>query len=319
MIERELTARKTTAQYPFSGDESKDWKCRIVDSNLGTDGDPVVNFVRNGMIDMTFLPRHLNAPLKVIFYESHEKVSSEKLEIGHAVTSTLPKWALPSFAGLLKLSKRAAQAVLILFCLSTLFAVVNYKFDITGFLEMYAKFNAANGAKVMAEKTSEIVDYFNDPFYESEGVQFIEKREGVVFKDLFSKINSDVYLMRDIFVDGDDQPVLMTFGDAEDRCNNLGGFIPPISTQDEILPSKKYIRINKWGDYPEWTSNARGTFSDDYQLNPKMDVGDLRLEDMPQDAYLEKGVMYGDDGDVVAVARCAVLRVTFIEDEEDDE
>jgi hypothetical protein len=317
-----ITPRNITADYAFSGDSTKTYFCEIVDSNLNTDGNPIVNSVRPGWINLTCLPRHLNAQLRVIFHTADEKPAAETFEMGAAVKSTIPKWALPSFAGLLKVSKKLAAATLILFCLSTGFAVVNYYFDITGFLELYSKFNAANGAKVVAEKTSEIVDYFNDPFYESEGVRYIEKREGVVFKDLFSKVSSDLYMMRDVFVDSEGEPILMTYGDAEDKCDNLGGFVPSIATQDSILPSKKYIRINQWADHPEWTSNPLGTFSDDYQLNPKMDIEDLNVKDVPAEAYLEDGKMYGDDGDVLSVARCAVLRISFIdpdEEKEDDE
>ncbi len=305
MIKTKITVRNLTADYPFNGDPEKNWYCEIVDSNLGVDGNPTVNKVRQGFINLTCLPRQLNAQLDVIYHTDAEKVEVEKLEDSINATSALPSFGLKIIGKIGYYSKKLAAASLVLVVLSMLFAAMNYYFDISGFLDEYQKYNAANGARVI-DKT--VKKMFNDPFYDSEGVKAIEEELNISYKSMFASVDEDLYVMKDVFVDEDGNAILMTNGDADDRCSDLGGYILPLEIQHAVLRNKLNLTISRWADQSEWTGNARGLFSDDYVINIK-DGG------LIESTYQKDGFIYGDSEDVKIAARCGVLRATFIEED----
>lgn len=305
MIKKKITVRNITANYPFSGDPSKTWYCEIVDSNLGADGNPVVNYVNGGLINLTCLPRHLNATLDVIFHEDSEKVEVAKLEAVSNITSAIPDWGVSLLGKIAYYSKKAAAWVLGLMILSFVFAAVNYYFDIAGFLDEYQKYNAANGARIIDKKVNEI---FNDPFYDSEGVKAIEEDLNISYEDLFTKVDEDLYVMKNPFVDEEGEAILMTYGDADSACGGLGGYVLPMEIQNKILPDKLNITVRLWSNQPEWTGTARGLFSDDYVIN-------LKDGELVEGAYKKDGIIYGDADDVKIAARCGVLKATFIEED----
>lgn len=308
MIKTKITVRNITADYQFGGDPKKNWYCEIVDSNLGIDGNPVVNSVRQGFINLTCLPRQLNATLDVIFHTDAESEEVKKLEAISNIASGLPTWGISILAKIAYLSKKFAIAALILVVLSTTFAVVNYYFDISGFLDQYQKYNAANGARVLQRTVKKVIDKLDDPFYDSPGVKAIEEEQNISYKAMFTSVDEDLYVMKNVFIDEDKEAILMDYGDAEDRCEDLGGYILPLELQQKILPKKTYITIRRWANQPEWTGTARGLFSDDYVIN-------LKNGRLIENTYKMGGLIYGDAEDVQVAARCGVLRATFIEEE----
>jgi len=300
MIEHTYTFRELTAEYPFEGDPNKTWFCEIRDSNLAKiDGQPRVNYVKNGKISITCAPRQLNAQHILRFTSGAEEVDIAVKKISRFFG--LPKNLLPF---IVKMLRRAGWAFVGLLCLSVVFAVINHKYDISGFLDQYQKWNAANGARVVGEKTNEVIDYFNDPFFESEGVKYIEAHEQVDMRKMLARADNDLYVMKNVFTDKNDNPVLFRYGEAVDKCESLGGFIGSLQMQGEILPRKTLITVNTWSDVPEWASDSKGW--DDYAISVK--AGQL-----PDGAYKENGVIWGDDGDVKAAARCFILRNAFLE------
>lgn len=307
MIKQKITVRNITANYKFSGSPLKKWFCEIVNSNLGTDGNPIVNYVNNGFINLTCLPRQLNATIDVIFHEESESEEVEKLEAVINITSIFPKWSLDALGRLAFYLKRIAVAILVFIVLSITFAILNYYFNITGFLDEYQKYNAANGSRVLEKTVKRIVKRLDDPFYETEGVKVIEEDLNISYKSMFTSVDEDLYIMKNVFVDSDGNAILMTHGQAEDKCDALGGYILPLKIQQEILPQKSYITVRRWSDQSEWTGTARGLFSDDYVINLK-DGG------LIEGTYNKDGLIYGDSEDVKIAVRCGVLRATFIEE-----
>jgi len=313
MIKQQITVRNLVADYAFSGDASKLWFCEIVDSNLNTDGNPVVNYVRNGSINLTCNPRQLNAQIDVIFHESHEVAAVKKEEAISSMVSGMPDIFVAILSKLLGFSRYLAGGALGLVILSIAFATLNQFIPFDGFLELWQKFNAANGSKIVTQVAKDAMDYVNDPFYETEGVKEIEKRYGISFADLFVRITQrdapeGIYMMKDVFVDENGDARLMDHDDATDLCESFGGFIPHIATQNEIFELKKYLTLSVWGDAAEWTSTAKSWSSDDYVINLKAAV--------PQDGmYMQNSLTYGDGDDLKLAARCVVLRDAFIEED----
>ncbi len=304
MITRDINPKTINASYPFPDeDTSKIWKCRIVDSNLGTDGDPIVNFVSNGMIDMTFQRRHLNANLTVIFYESHEKAESEKVETVMTIAKDTPDLILQIWAKTAWVSKKLAFGILGLFALSTIFAAVNYHYDITGFLDKYQQYNAANGARVLTKKVDEIKKSFSEDIWEAPGIKRIEKETGLDFEDLYKRVGDNLFVMEDIIADKNDTPTIMDHEDAEDACERLGSTLLTNAQLTKVLPK---FGFHRWADIPEWTSDSIGWMSDDYVIHQKEGK-------VPENGYIKGGNLVGDADDVKAAVRCAFTRDTFME------
>ncbi len=308
MIKKKIIVRNLVADYPFSGDPNKKWYCEIVDSNLGVDGNPIVNSARQGFINLTCLPRHLNAELSVIFHTEDEASEVKKLEVASNLVSALPLWSMPILNKLAFFSKKLAAAFAILIMLSIVFATVNYIFDIGKFLDEYQKYNAANGARMINKTVKEVIERIDDPFYDSEGVKAIERERNISYGAMFSRVDEDLYLMKNVFVDGEGDAILMDYGDAEDKCDELGGHLLSLEDQQLILPQKKHIMVKQWLDQPEWSGTARGLFSDDYVINMK--------EGKPTEGmYFMNKLVYGDAEDVEVAARCGVLRSEFLEED----
>lgn len=313
MIERLIKVPRgngpITATCPFDGDPEKKWLIEIVGSNIGSDGNPVVNYIRNGQISFTFpTNRGQGMELTLVFYEAHESEKVEKHEAVSNIVSGLPSWGINVLSKVVFYSKKMAIGILILMVMSTAFAVVNYYVDISGFLDQYQKYNAANGARVLERTVKKVVDSLDDPFYDSPGIKAIEEEQNISYKSMFTRVDEDLYLMKNVFIDKDGKAFLMSYGDAEDKCENLGGYILPLELQQKILPKKTHITIRQWSGQPEWTGTAKGLFSDDYAINLK----DTRLI---KNTYDVDGLIYGDAEDIKIAARCGVLRATFIEDE----
>jgi hypothetical protein len=61
MIRKRYVFRKITADYDFEGDPGRRWFCRIVDSNANKiHGNPIVNYVSDGKVNITCFPAQLN-------------------------------------------------------------------------------------------------------------------------------------------------------------------------------------------------------------------------------------------------------------------
>jgi len=308
MIKTKIRIRNLVADYPFSGDPKKTWFCEIIDSNLGVDGNPVVNYVANGKINLTCLPRQLNAELDVIFHEDSETQEVKDFETISAVASGLPNWAMRVMAKILTLSKKLAIAFLLLVVGSVGFAVISYYFDISAFLNVWQKFNAANGAKVVENTVKETVNRFSDPLFESEGVLYLEKKLGIDYKDTFIPIDDNRYLMRNVIVNEKGEPILMDYNDAEDKCEDLGGEIALLNTQKEAFDSGIFSRVNPWKNVPEWAKNSYGIMSDDRAINKKDGV-------IPNGGHNDGGLFWGDPEDVSIAARCVIFKSDFMEAE----
>jgi hypothetical protein len=251
----------------------------------------------------------------VIYHQADEKAEVQRLEAVESVSRAIPTWMLTILSRLLGVSKYLAGGALGLITLSIVFASINHFWPVFDrFLDVWQQLNAANGARVVTEAANDAVEYFNDPFYETEGVKAIEERYNIKFKDLFVHISTDdvpenVYIMKDVFVDDSGVALKYEHGEAEDMCENLGGSLPHITTQNQIYPLKKYITLSRWADEAEWTSTGKSWSSDDYVVNLKSN-GIL-----PGMYMLEDGNVYADGNDVQLAARCIVLRDQFLDED----
>jgi len=315
MIKTKITVRNITADYPFSGDPAKTWFCEIIDSNLGTDGNPTINYVSNGRVNLTCLPRHFNSTLDVVFQEDYEKAEVTTMEQTAMVTEGMSPAMLSALAKVSTVSKKVAAGFVGLIALSFVFAFVNYFTDLTGFLDSYQKYNAANGAKIVDSTVKRVVKHVStdvDAFYNSPGIKEINRREEVNIEKLFTLANDGVYIMRDVFKNEDGEILAFEYDDAEDRCEDLGGSVPTAQIHEDYIMNTMYMKIAMVSGVPEWTSTSRGAFSDDYIINQK-------AGDAPDNSYTRNGTLYGDDGDVLTAARCMIDSADFIEEKETDD
>ena len=316
MIERVIKVPRGTgpivATCPFDGDPEKAWLIEIVDSNIGADGNPTVNFVRNGQASITFpTNRGQGMILTLMFYESHESKAVEQHEAAVKVARVIPPaliaFASKVFAYSQVFIKWMFWGVVGLVVAASILTAMSYKFNMTGVFDFWEEWNAARIAKSAKVVIDETIEDMSDEFYSLPGVKIIEEREGVKFSDLFVKVDEGVYLMEDVILnDGD--PVLTTWGDLEDKCESLGGLIPTNSELSFFVTGKITESADTWANYPEWARDGAGTFSDDYAVYNKSDNPESLID---QGAYQKTEVWWADDGDALFAGRCIIYKTTF--------
>lgn len=316
MIERIIKVPRGTgpivATCPFDGDSGKTWLIEIVGSNIGADGNPVVNFIRNGQAHITFpTNRGQGMELTLIFYESHESKAVGQHEAAVNVARVMPpvliSFASKTFAYSQVFIKWAFWGVIGLVVTASILTALSYKYDMAGVFDFWEEWNAARVAKNAKVVIDEAIEDLSDEFYSLPGVKVIEKREGVNFGDLFTKVDDGVYLMEDL-INVEDEPVLTTWGDLEDKCESLGGLIPTNSELSYFVTGKILEPANTWANYPEWARDGAGAFSDNYAVYNKSDNTEALIE---QEAYLKNEIWWADDGDALLAGRCIIYQTDF--------
>lgn len=318
MIERVIKVPRGTgpiaATCPFDGDPEKTWLIEIVGSNIGSDGNPVMNFVRNGQAHFTFpTNRGQGMELTLVFYETHESKAVEQHEAAVNVSRVMPA-ALISFASkTLAYSqifiKWAFWGVIGLVIAASILTALSYKYDMSGIFGYWEEMNAARIAKSAKVMIDETIEEFSDEFYVLPGVKVIEEREKIRYKDIFVKVDDGVYLMEDV-INTEDEPILMTWGDLEDKCESLGGLIPTNSELSFFVTGRILESANTWSDYPEWARDGAGTFSDDYTVyNKTEDTKSL----VDQGGYFKNELWWADDGDALLAGRCILYKQDFVD------
>lgn len=308
MITKKFTVRNLTADYPFSGDSAKEWFCEVINSNLPN---PTVNYIRNGSANLTFPARCLNVAIEVAFHTDDEKEAVEQHEAAANVAAVIPpaliSVASKTFAYSQVFIKWAFWGVIGLVVMASILTALSYKYDMAGVFDFWEEWNAARVAKNAKVVIDEVIEDLSDEFYSLPGVKVIEEREGVKFSDLFVKVEEGVYLMEDL-INVEDEPVLMTWSDLEDKCESYGGIIPTNSELSFFVTGKILESANTWSNYPEWARDGAGTFSDNYAVYNKTDNTEALVE---QEAYLNNEIWWADDGDALLAGRCIIYQTDF--------
>ncbi len=311
MIKKKFTVRNLTADYPFSGDSAKEWFCEVVNSNLPN---PIVNHIRNGSANLTFPARCLNASVEVAFQTDDEKEDVEQYEA--AVRSTPVKSfdfvsiVSKTFAYSQNFFRWAFYGVIGLVVAASIMTALSYKFDMAGVFDFWEEWNAAKVAKNAKVVIDEAIEDLSDEFYSLPGVKVIEERENVNFGDLFVKVAEGVYLMEDIILDVEGEPVLATWGDIEDKCESLGGLLPTNPELSLFVTGKILESANTWADYPEWARDGAGAFSDDYAVYSKSNDTKALTD---QEAYERTEIWWADNGDALFAGRCILYQSDFVD------
>lgn len=321
MIRKKIVIKNILADYAFSGDPNKEWHCEVVDSNLNANGNPVVKSVRQGYITLECTPRQLNAELDVIFHTMDEKEAVAQAEKEAVVASVIPEsvtnfsfYMIKSLRFILNYLRYGFKWIFRFAIISIVLGGVIWFIPtddgtiVRKGLETWERVNVARSAMTIKEKANEKIESFKEPLWESEGIKELQARNGLDYDDLFTSVDGNLFIMdRPVLSKEDGNPKLLEQDDADDYCQEIGGFLPGIDTLKLVVMDKKKMGVKRYNDYPEWSSTDKGFMSDDYAMLIK------KGRNTPSDAYEEDGQIWGDDGDIEAAFRCGLLREHFIE------
>jgi|GEM_PF-5520548 len=243
MMEKTFTFRKLTDNYDFEGDPKKKWFCEIVDSNLNKQqGNPVVNYVRDGKINITCYPRQLNLEHKLKFMTAAEEALEEISKVKKAL-----KWSISW-----------TKALLVSFAIIGVAGIILGALAIKGIKQpdqLWEKVPTVSSVSKFVQDSSSFKTAFNThDFYNSKISWDYTRKTGKVLQDIFQWVGK--YDDKDLFVQKN-LDILVNYDTAADHCEQYP--LARLPKYDELtFVSQNWTagwKIEELGG--EWTEDDR--------------------------------------------------------------